>query len=188
YEGGVHTNITRQSGGVDVDYTTTTGRLWNGTIFGGIPILTNGLDIPQYWGTLSPGTKLANMTTFTGPGASTLRAKIIRSFGEYLVALNVTENSVPLRHAVYWSHKAGVGTLPTSWDYSDPEVDAGRLFLTDSHGGVIQDGGLLGDELIIYKEYSTHALRFVGGGTIFAPRLILDGSGLFAPRCFCSFD
>jgi len=188
YEGGVHTNITRQTAAVDVNYTTVNGRTWNGTIFGGIPIINNGVDIPQYWGSLNPAVKLTNLTTFTGPGASTLRAAVIRTFGEYLIALNVTEAGVVLPHAVYWSHKAGVGTLPTSWDYSDPEVDAGRLFLTDSHGGTIQDGGLLGDERIIYKEYSTHALRFVGGGTIFAPRMLLDGSGIFAPRCFCSFD
>lgn len=188
FEGGVHTNITRQTAGVDVNYTTSDGRTWNGTVFGGIPIINNGVDLPQFWGTLSPGVKLANMTTFVGPGASTLRAAIIRTFGEYLVALNVTEAGVQLEHSVYWSHKASPGTLPSSWDYSDPEVDAGRLFLTDSHGGTILDGGLLGDELIIYKEFSTHSLRFVGGGAIFAPRLLLDGAGLFAPRCFCSFD
>jgi hypothetical protein len=187
FEGGVHTKITRQTASVDVPYNTVNGRSWNGTVFGGIPIINNGIDTPQFWGALAPSTKLDNLPAFTGPVGALLARKLV-SFGEYLVAINVTENSVPQEHSVYWSHKAGVGTLPSSWDYSDPEVDAGRLFLTDSHGGEILDAGLLGDELIIYKEASTHALRFVGGGTIFAPRLILDGSGIFAPRCFCSFD
>lgn len=186
YEGGVHTNITRQTASSDVNYTGTAGRQWNGTILGGIPFINNGVDIPQYWSALNPATKLANFTAFVSP-VGTLRANILRAFGEYLVALNVVDNGVRLAQAVYWSHKADPGTLPTSMDYTDPEVDAGRTFLTDAHGGQILDAGMLGDLLVIYKEYSTHTLRLVGGDAIMQPAMILEGSGIFAPRCFCSF-
>lgn len=190
YEGGVHTNITRQTASTDVDYTLGAGdgRLWQGTIFGGIPIINNGVDLPQYWPDLNVAVKLANLDNFEGPGSVPLRAKIIRAFGSYLIALNVVEDGTPLPHSVYWSHKADPGAIPTSWDYTDPTVDAGRTHLTDVHGGEIFDAGLLGNVLIIYKEASTHVLRFSGGNDIFSTDLLLATSGLFAPRCFCAFD
>lgn len=184
YESGVHTNITRQTASVDVDYTTIVGRDWQGTIIGGIPILNNKSDIPQYWPTLSPATKLANLANWP----STLRAKVVKSFGPYLVAMNLTEGAVSLPQAVRWSHKADPGTIPSSWDFTDPVVDAGRLELTDVKGGQILDAALLGNNLIIYKESSTHSFRFIGGADLFSPELILATSGILALHCVTPFD
>jgi len=180
---GSHTEITRVSG----DYTGTVGRSWNCTILGGVPIFNNGVDLPQYWPTIATGTPLIDLPDFEGPSAVSLRAKVLRAFGPYLVALNVTENGIRFPQTLQWSHKTDPGSIPSSWDYTDPAVDAGRIQLTDVKGGDILDAQLLGDELIIYKEYSTHALRLVGGNEIFAPRLLLSTSGLFAPRCATPF-
>ncbi len=182
-ESATHTEITRVSG----DYTGTAGRAWNGTLLGGIPILNNGTDLPQVWLTFTVGTPLVDLANFAGPSAVSLRAAVIRAFGPYLVALNVTENGVKFPQTLQWSHKADPGTIPSSWDYTDPAVDAGRIQLTDTKGGDILDARLLGDELIIYKEYSTHALRLVGGNAIFAPRLLLSTAGLLAPRCVAPY-
>jgi hypothetical protein len=176
---GTHAEVTRASG----DYTASLGREWNGTILGGIPILNNGIDIPQYWTGTTSADKFADMSNWP----STLRAKVLRAFGPYLVALNLTDNAVALPQAIQWSHKADPGSLPSSWDYTDPTVDAGRTFLTDTEGGDISDGVLLGDRLVIYKDNSTHTLRFVGGVDIFSPQLILATSGILAARCACAF-
>src|SRR4051812_32315763 len=46
YDGSSHTDITRAVGG---NYGATGALDWNGTILGGIPILNNGIDVPQYW-------------------------------------------------------------------------------------------------------------------------------------------
>src|SRR5687767_14481194 len=43
YDGTSHTNITRQSAGVDVDYTASDTTQWNGTLLGSVPILNNGV-------------------------------------------------------------------------------------------------------------------------------------------------
>src|SRR3972149_2481366 len=64
FDGTNHVNITRQLAAVDVNYTVSAGRGWNGTILGGIPILNNGTDVPQFWATISPGTKLADLTNW----------------------------------------------------------------------------------------------------------------------------
>jgi hypothetical protein len=183
YDGAVHTNITRQTASVDVDYTVSEGYRWNGTIFGGIPLINNGVDVPQFWSALNPATKLANLTNWP----ASLRCKRLISFGPYLIALNLTEAGINKPHMIQWSHKADPGTIPTSWDYTSTIVDAGRLELTDIHGGIIQDAQLLGNKLIVYKAGSTHALRFVGGNSIFSPELLLATAGLLAPKCAVPF-
>jgi hypothetical protein len=183
YSEGVHTNITRQTTGVDVDYTVANGRDWNGTFIGGIPILNNGVDLPQYWTGIGAGNKLANLTAWT----STNRAKVFRGFGSYLVALNLTDNGVSRPHALRWSHKAGPGTLPSSWDVADPAVDARETELTDVGGGEILEGVLLGQYLIIYKSNATHQMRFVGGADIMGFDLLLSTSGILAARCATAF-
>lgn len=180
YDGAVHTDVTRVSG----DYTAANGKGWTGTILGGVPVFNNGSDVPQYWSTLTPATKLTNLTNWP----STLRAKVVRAFGQYLIALNLTDSGTPLAQAIAWSSKADPGTIPTSWDDADPTVEAGRTQLTDIQGGAIVDGVLLGDMLIIYKERSIHALRFVGGVSVFAPDLLITTAGALAVGCACAFD
>jgi len=179
YDAGTHTDITRAAGA----YTASEFRDWQGCILGGIPILNNGADIPQAWLTLSLGTKLTNLANWT----STLRAKIIRNFGPFLVALNLNDNGTLLQQTIQWSHPADPGSVPSSWDYTSPVVDAGRLHLTDVKGGSIQDALLLGSALVIYKQSSTHLLRFVGGTAIMAPDLLLN-SGILAARCAAVID
>lgn len=190
YDSGVHTNITRQTAGVDVNYTATAFRQWGGTILGGIPILNNGLDQPQYWGTLSSGTKLTNLSSHAGAGAghewpSAARARVMRAFGPFLVAMNFTESGATRGQAIWWSHPAEPGTLPQSWDYTDPTYDSGQRELTDVKGGQILDALALGNTMPIYKENATHVLRFVGGQEIFVTDLKLATSGILATRTLC---
>lgn len=179
YESGVHTNITRQSVGVDVNYTATEHREWNGGVLGGVPILNNGVDIPQYWSAINVATKLANLTNWP----STLRAKIVRPYGPFLVALNINDNSTLYPHMYWWSHPADPGTIPTSWDYTDDAFDTGRRELTDVEGGPIIDALMLKNLLIVYKETSIHYIRFIGGQEIMTSDLLFPSSGILAPRC-----
>lgn len=186
YDGSNSTNITRQSAGVDVNYTVPAGqgRDWQGTILGNIPVLNNGTDVPQYWTGLSVANKMADLTAWP----STLRAKIIRAAGPYLAAFNLTDTGVTLSKSFQWSSFADPGTVPASWDYTDPTVDAGRLQLTDSKGGEILEALLLGNLMIVYTSDSTHAIRYIGGTDIFAPNLLLTESGILAKRCATNFN
>lgn len=179
YEAGVHTNITRQSAGVDVNYTATAYRQWNGGVLGGIPIINNGQDIPQYWSAISAAAKLANLTNWP----ATLRARVVRPFGPFLVALNINDNSVLYPHMIWWSHPAEPGAVPSSWNYTDTKVDAGRKELTDASSGQILDGLMLRNYFIIYKENSTHFMRYVGGQEIMANDILFPESGILATRC-----
>ena len=179
YDGSSHTDITRGAG----PYTAQEYREWNGCLLAGVPILNNGHDVPQYWSDLNPAVPLSALPAWP----STLRAKVVRNFGPYLVAVNLIDNGSALLHAVRWSSKADPGTVPASWDPTDATVDTGQTHLTDAKGGEILDAQLLGTYLIIYKEQSTHIMRFVGGADVFGFDLLFD-QGLINPRSAVLFD
>jgi hypothetical protein len=177
YDGANHTDITRAAGG---DYTATNTRDWNGTIFGGIPILNNGADVPQMWPTLSIGTDLTALSNWP----ATYRAKILRSLGAYLFAFNITKGTDIYPHLVKWSSEATQpGSVPGSWDETNDAVDTGEYDLYDVNSGVILDALPLAGKMYTYKEQSTWVTRFVGGRAVFSFDTFLETSGILAPRC-----
>lgn len=160
YDGTSHTDATRTVGG---DYTAAITRQWNGTIAGGgIPIFNNGLDVPQYSITPGIGTfeDLANWPP-------TLRAKVIRAFGPHLIALNINDAGGSFPHRVHWSHPAVPGSVPISWDITDPTKDAGNYELPDAQSGLLLDGLPLGSIMYLYKGSAVWRMRYVGGQSKF---------------------
>lgn len=178
-EGTAHQNITRSSGA----YISTADENWTGGILGGIPILCNGFDAPQMLFPAAAGNLLSDLSNW--PASTT--ASVIKPFKNYLVALNMIEEGQTNPYVVRWSHPADPGTVPTSWDYADTTKDAGRVPLSEG-GGHIVDGGSLRDAFIIYREFSTYSMRFIGGRFIFEFRQIFPTNGIFAKRCFTEFE
>lgn len=176
YDGATHDNITRLVGG---PYTASNTPDWNGTILGGIPIFNNGLDVPQFRANMTAGTKFANLTNWPG----TLRAKIIRAFGPFLMAFSLVESGVQKPHTILWSHPADPGTLPISWDDTDATKDTGRKDLEDVNSGVILDALPLQSIMYVYKENSTWRVTPIGGRFIFDFKALFETSGILAPRC-----
>lgn len=171
---GTHQNIDRAVGG---PYNATLAGGWNGDVFNGIPVLNNGFDDPQTW-TPGAGNKLIALPAW--PAAT--KCKVMRSFRNYLVALDITDVSGRDPYNVFWSHEAVPGTLPISWDYTNPSVDAGRLSLAES-GGFLLDCAPLKSLNIVYKEDQTFYMQYVGGPAVFAFDKILKFDGLFARNC-----
>lgn len=180
YDGVTHTNITRVVGG---PYTAVDSRDWNGTLFGGIAIVNNGNDVPQMWFTPTVATKLTDLTNWP----ANLRCKVIRSFEAFLVAVSLTESGVEHPHRIRWSHPAVPGSVPTSWDVTDPTVDAGEIDFPDVAAGVLVDALPLGSTMFLYKEASIWKMRFVGGQNIFdfGQSSWITTAGLLGPRCVC---
>lgn len=181
WDGATHTNITRQTAGVDVNYSASNSYEWNGTLLGGVPILNNGIDVPQQWIPTAVGTKLANLANWP----ANTRARVIRAYGPYLIAINVSVGGVSYPHLVKWSNEADPGSVPTSWDANDPAENTGETDLPDTEGGVLVDARVLGQTMYLYKESSVWKMRFVGGRFIFdfgmAPWLTTNG--ILAERC-----
>jgi hypothetical protein len=180
FDGVSHTNITRQSAGVDVNYTPTETRHWNGTVLGGIPIFNNGADVPQYWSPPSLGQRLRDLSNWT----SGMRAVRVIAFGPHLVALNITQSGGAFPHALIWSSSVSdPGTLPASWDYADPTNDAGTYNLPDVNSGILLEAAPLGGRLFLYKEQSTWAMRRIGGRATFSFDSVFETVGILAQRC-----
>lgn len=180
FDGTTHTDVTRTVGG---NYTASDTFQWNGTLFGGIAILNNGSDVPQAWMTPTVATKLINLANWP----ANLRAKVVRSFGSFLVAVNLLEAAVEHSHRIRWSHPAAPGTVPTSWDVTDPAVDAGEQDFPDVAAGVLVDALPLGNIMYLYKEASIWKMRYVGGQSIFdfGQSSWITTAGLLGPRCVC---
>jgi len=174
-----HTDLTRTSGG---DYSATAGAGWNGGVLGGVAILNNGVDEPQFMGTAA-GAKFANLTNWL----SSTTCAVMRPFKRFLVALDTTESATRYPFRIRWSHPAEGGTVPTSWDAADATKDTGYVDLSQSSGFVI-DCLPLGDINVVYKEDSIWSMAFEGGQSIFGFRQLFSDAGILGRHCVQDFD
>jgi hypothetical protein len=179
YNGSTHTDITRAAGG---DYTGTASDRWNGGVLNGIPVLNNGVDLPQEFTPVATTTDLDTLTAWD----TNWRAKVIRPFKYFLVALNMTESSVEYPHKLRWSSSADPGSVPSAWTPASSN-DAGSNVLGET-GGHIVDGLALGDQFMIYKEDSVHGMQYIGGNDVFRFYRIPDAPGALAQDCMKSFS
>ena len=180
YNGSSHEDFTRASGG---DYSTnlTASGNWTGSIFNGLAILNNGVDDPQCLAT----TGASAFTDLTNWPASTT-CRVIRPFGNYLIALNMTESSVNYPNKVRWGDAAENLTLPSSWTASATN-DAGFATVGDA-GEFIVDGFPLKQSFIIYKENTTYIMNHEGGNLVFSLKKLFDDSGVLSRNCVAEFN
>jgi hypothetical protein len=180
--GVTHTNITRQTASVDVDYNATAAKGWTGGVLNGIPILNNGVDAPQMWSPPNVSTRLQALANW--PANTT--AGVLRPYKNYLVALDITVSGTRNPRAVRWSHPADPGTVPTSWDYANPAVDAGLVELAETVDALV-DCKPLGDVNILYKEETTWGMQYTGGAYVFRFYKMFGDVGAINKRCAQEF-
>jgi hypothetical protein len=183
HNGSTWADITRVSGA----YNATAAEGWTSTVLGGVLIMANGFDDPQFWalssGVPSTSTKMADLSNWP---AST-EAYSVRAFRSFLIALNIKKSSVPYTRLVKWSTEAATQAVPTSWDETSATVDAGEYELADSKGKIL-DGMPLGDAFMIYKEDSTYSMTYVGTPFIFAFRQLSPTIGALSKNCIAEFS
>lgn len=157
---------------------------WSGTVFGGIPILNAGdaLTVPMFWNQ----SLAAKFTDLTAWPASTY-CKVIRSYKNLLIALNITKGAVNFPFMVKWSNLAVPGSLPSTWDPADTTQDAGEFDIGDGQDPIV-DGLGLKESFIVYKESSTHAIDYIGGVFVLKARKVFGMSGLLNKNCAVDLD
>lgn len=171
FDGIDHYNITRSGG-----YNASNDFLFDVEMFGGVPIINNGVDVPSMWSPVQGSTQLVNLPNW--PVGFTCQA--MRGYKSFLFALNVNKGGVRYPHMVKWSHPASPGAVPETWDIEDPTKDAGEASLDDTNAGQIQDALTLGDAFAIYKENSIWTMSFIGGPAKFNRIKLTDRVGLWA--------
>ena len=173
-DGSTNTDVTRTSGGDYATSLTGTGN-WVGSIFNGLPLLTNGVDEPQIWSTgTSKFIDLANAPL----------CKSIRPYGNYAIALNTTESGTNYPNRVKWSD--ATTSLPTTWSAAATN-DAGQNEVGDE-GDIIIDGTSLAKSFIIYKEKSTWLMNYIGGNLVFSFQKLFNDTGVLSRNCVVEFD
>lgn len=170
-----HDDITRGSGG---DYTNAAGKL-SGGVLGGIAIINNQVDAPQFWAGTGNAADLTNW-----PASTT--CKVMRPFKNFLMACNVTKSGTAYPHMVKWSAPAVPGAVPPSWDETDPAQDAGEFDLADDQTRIV-DAMQLGDQFIVYKEGAYYALQYIGPPQIFRQQKISNMAGALSLNCAAEY-
>lgn len=180
--GGVttHTDLTRTVGG---DYSALPNQ-WTSAVLGGIPVFNAGntTDVPQRW-----DLNLSNNFTALDAWPANTYCKAMRSYKNYLVALSITKPGGTFPFMVKWSNPADPGSVPSSWDETDPTNDAGEVDLAEGYD-VIVDGLQLRDSFMIYKEQSVWRMDFTGGQFVFRFSKVLGVSGAMNRNCIVEID
>lgn len=174
------TDISRVVGGAYAAHEETAP--WCSTFLTSIPVYNNFADIPQVWTPVSIAQPLVNLPNWP----STLRAKSLRAFKNFLVAVGVSKSGTVYPHMVKWSAVADPGAVPPSWDETDNTREAGENDLADTPG-VLIDSLPLGDVNVLYKEDCVWGMSFIGGVFVFQFRKLFEDFGLFALNCVVGF-
>lgn len=158
---------------------------WNGGHYHGYLILNDGVLDPQSW---DPGlsNRVAGLDSTGGWPAST-KCEVIRPFKDFLVALRVTESGTYNPRLLRWSESALAGNLPTTWDYTDPANDSGRVELGQTTDFLV-DCLPLRDVNMVYKQHHTWLMQFVGGSGVFDFRQVFKEVGMLSEDCARSFQ
>ncbi|MFM9928210.1 hypothetical protein VLK31_34945 [Variovorax sp. H27-G14] len=178
-QGTTHTNITRQTSSVDVDYTATRNA-WTSTVLGGVPILNNGIDPPQQW-------LLTGKASVLSAWPANTTCAVMRAYKNSLIALDVTKAGVRYPYMVKWSHPADPGTVPVTWDPADITKEAGEFDLSEGYDYIV-DALPLRSSLVVYKESSVWRLDYVGGTFIYNASKVLGTSGALNRNCIVEID
>jgi hypothetical protein len=157
---------------------------WTGTVFSGIPILNTGdiTSVPMSW-----DTNIANKFVNLAAWPAGTYCKSIRSYKNFLIALNITKTTTNYPSMIKWSHPADPGSIPSSWDITDTTKEAGEFDLSDGSDAIV-DGFPLRDYFIIYKESSTWRMAYTGGSFVFSFNKIFGMSGILNKNCMAEFD
>lgn len=177
--GGTHSNITRAVGG---DYGATAENVWTGGVLHNIGVVNNFVDDPQVWNPVSASQLLVVLPNWP----ANTKARALRPFKNFLIALDVVKSSVRYPQMVKWSDAATPGLAPSTWDPADATKRAGEYSLAET-GDFVIDCHPLRDTNIIYKENSTWGMQLIGGIPVFRFYPIFGEAGILSRNCAVEF-
>lgn len=151
--------------------------LWTGDVFSEFIVLTHPNEYPFYWAGTNAGDPLVELPwspTQTWADVD-VRAGIIRSHKDFLIAMDLNEQGTELLDVIRWSDIA-IDGLPASWDETDPATLAGRIQL-GGRGGRIIDGRSLRDAFCVYREDGISVMDYTGDFFVWRIRHLENTSG-----------
>lgn len=154
---------------------------YTGGAFHGRMIANDAVNAPQTW---IPSLANRFQPLANWPASTTCR--VIRPFGDFLVAMRINESGTYNARLIRWSDRAAVGSMPGSWDFADPTNQSGRTELGQSHDEIV-DCLPLRDSNVVYKQFHTWLMQYVGGDDVFSFREAFKELGLLTENCVRAF-
>ena len=172
-------SVTSKQGSIST--TSVTSARFSGASLADITYLNRNDKIPVYMP--SGGSAFADLTHWD----SNWRAESLRSYGDFLIALNMTEGGTTYNSRVRWSDLALANSIPGTWDASDTTKSAGFNDLVEMKTPVV-DGLSLGTNFIIYSKDQVWLMEYTGGSFIFNFRKLFSDVGIMNQNCVCEVD
>jgi len=111
----------------------------------------------------------------------------LRSYGDFLIALNMTEDGVNLPTRVRYSDLALSNQIPSTWDATDLTNSAGFNDIVQMKTPIV-DGLSLNTNFFIYSSDQVWQMEFVGGAFIFNFRKVFDNCGVINTNCIVEHE
>ena len=115
------------------------------------------------------------------------RAESLRAYGDFLIALNMTEGSDNFPARVRFSTPALANNVPSTWDETDLTKSAGFNDLVQMKTGIV-DGLTLGTKFIVYSKDQVWMMEFVGGTFIHNFRKLFSDCGVINQNCIAEVE
>lgn len=110
------------------------------------------------------------------------RAKSLRVFQGFVLALATTESLTEFPTRVRWSNQVTGNNYPDSWDATDTTKLAGFNDITEMSTPIV-DGHNLRNNFVIYSEDECYLMEFIGGSFIFNFRKLFSHTGVINQNC-----
>ena len=110
------------------------------------------------------------------------RCKSLRSYKDFLIALNVTKGAVAYPTMIKWSNATQYGSVPPDWDTANPASLSGEDIVNDIQSPLL-DGLGLGDSFIIYSTNEVLVQEFIGAPLVFRRTKLFSDDGMIAANC-----
>jgi len=162
---------------------------WQTAKLGAVLVATNGVDTP-YWWKLDNG--IPNVTNKFEPLPGWLEewdnCQTMAGFKSFMFAGSVDDNvtNIKKNRLVAWSDMASQYEPPKSWDYTDPDGDAGIYELLDSEGPIVHMAQLR-ESIMIYKTDSIVIGNFIGAPFMFGFQVLSPEVGLMCKNAVAEF-
>lgn len=137
--------------------------------------------VPTY--RLPSGTNFATLPNWD----ANWRCAALRPYGDFLLALSMTEGAVSYPNRVRFSDIVTANAVPTTWSETDTTASAGFNDLVQMTTP-IRDGLSLGTNFIIYSSTEVMLMEFTGGSFIFNFRKLFSDDGVINQNCIVEAD
>lgn len=149
------------------------------TKLGSLTFLNHEGDQPLFWDRSGQTFKRFDETDHAWSSNSYCGS--LRSYRDFLIALNVSKDGTAYPNMVKWSDTMQVGSVP-NWDPALEGTNAGENVLNNSTGFLV-DGAELRGSFMIYGSREVFRMDFVGGDFVFNTERVFTDFGAMSQNC-----